>query len=283
MKSNEKTPTPVLTRVRLADILVKNRLRPVTEAGVAAILDSARSIGVKDPIHLRKRKDGSLHLIAGGHRHAAYAALGQHEIDAWVWSGITDDFALLIEIDDNLAGAEMGPLDSAIFLATRKRVYEKMHPETVAASGAALAAKRWNAADTMSVASFAKATAEKFGMSDRHVRRLIEAGERVAQHAHELRSAPRQVTLKDLMEIAKISEPVERYDVVRALRDGSAKSAAEARRQLRPALETAAKDPVEEGFKALLTLWERAPAAARRRFVDNVSDDLRALLDGGEE
>ena len=39
----------------------------------------------------------------------------------------------------------------------------------------------------------------------------------------------------------------------------------------------APKDPVEEAFKALLTAWTRAPMAARRRFVHEVSDDLAAM------
>lgn len=281
MKSNE-VPEPVLTRIKRADVLVKDRLRPVTEAGVKAILESAKEFGIKDPIHVRKKKDGRVYLLAGGHRLAVHAERGDDELNAWVWSGITDDLAHLIEIDDNLAGAEMHALDTAVFLAARKRVYDRMHPEAAAATGAELAAKRWNAADTMSVASFAQATAEKFGMSDRHVRRLIEAGQKISSHAHELRAAPRAVTLKDLMEIAKIAEASERYDVVRALSEGKAKSAAEARKLFAGAPSPAPKDSVEEAFNGLRNLWARAPMAARRRFVDEVTADLRSLLDGGD-
>lgn len=166
------TSSPILTRVRVADVSTANRLRPASEAGTAAIVASIQEIGrMISPPDVRRKKNGTLHLIAGGHRLAAAQSLGWEEIDVQLWDGITDDLALMIEIDDNLAGAEMTALDTAIFLAERKRLHEKMHPETKAATGAALAAKRWDAADTMSVASFVTATAEKFPAGPRVIGR----------------------------------------------------------------------------------------------------------------
>lgn len=278
-------PSPTLTRVRLSDVRTSNRLRPVSQSGVDAILDSVAEIGqIKDPVHVRRRKDG-LVLLAGGHRMAAYAQMGVEEAEVWLWSGITDDVARLIEIDDNLAGAEMNPLDTAVFLAERKRVYEKLHPETAATAFKGNRHTGSLAADTMSATSFARATAEKFGMSDRHVRRLIEAGTKLGVDSARLRQAVRPVSLKDLMEIAKIGDVAERYAVIDGLIAGSAKSAAEARRvwaaQERGEV-APAKDPVEEAFQALLKAWERAPMAARRRFIHEFSVDLAALEGGAE-
>ena len=274
-------PSPVLTPVNLASIAANHRLRPVSDAGVAAILASVDEIGrIKDPIHVRRKKDGSLVLLAGGHRLAAYGRMGVEEADVWLWSGISDDVAALIEIDDNLAGAEMNALDTAVFLATRKAVYERLHPETRATAFKGNRHTGSLAADMMSVASFATATAEKFGMTDRHVRRMIAAGSALApDQVRALRQAPRQVTLADLMEIAKIGAPTDRYSVVERLASGRAKSAAEARRQLaEPAAETGEKDPVEDAFQGLVKLWERVPMAARRRFVTEYAADLEALL-----
>lgn len=205
-----------IDRVKVEEIDTKGRLRPVSEAGVAALMASIDETGVmKDAIHVRQKKNGTLALIAGGHRLEAAKRLGWTEIEAKVWTDVTDDWSRLMEIDDNIAGAELSPLDTAVFLAARKRVYEKLHPEAKASTGAALAAKRWDAADMMSVASFAAATAEKFGMTDRHVRRLIAAGTRLdSRDVALLRKAPRPITLKDLAEIAKISQPTDRYEVV---------------------------------------------------------------------
>jgi ParB family chromosome partitioning protein len=283
-------PAPTLQRVRLADVQIAQRLRPVSEAGVEAILASVEEIGrIKDPIHLRKSKKG-LTLLAGGHRYEAYRRLSTDEIDAWVWSGITDDHARLIEIDDNLAGAEMGALDTAVFLAERKRVYEKLHPEARAKTGAALVASRWNTADIVSVVSFAKVTAEKFGMTERHVRRLVEAGQKLGADSARLRHCPRPVTLKDLIEIAKVGEPTERYAIVDALREGKAKTAAEARRAWlakEKGENTSAKDPVEEAFNTLSKAWDRASMAAKRRFVSEYLEPLHGMcledIQNGEE
>lgn len=276
-------PSPTLTRIHLAEVKASNRLRPVSQAGVDAILASVAEIGqIKDPVHVRQKKDGMV-LLAGGHRLAAYAMLGIEEADVWLWSGITDDVARLIEIDDNLAGAEMNALDTAVFLAERKKVYERLHPETAANAFKGNQHTGKVAADTMSVTSFARVTAEKFGMSDRHVRRLIEAGTKLGVDSARLRHAPRAVSLKDLLVISKIGETSERYSVIDALIKGDAKSAAEARRAWSSkdaATDVSGKDPVEDAFQALMKAWNRAPMAARRRFVQEAADDL-AQIEGG--
>ena len=273
-----KSPTLMQqNRVKVADVIVQSRLRPVSEAGVASLISSITETGVmKDAIHVRKKKDGNLHLLAGAHRIEAARQLGWDEIEAKVWTDVTDDWARLIEIDDNLAGAEMNALDTAVFLATRKEVYERLHPETKRGVAGALA--RWDATEPSSVA-FVKSTADKFGMTERQVYKIVSAGVKLGpDEVAKLRAAPRSVTLKDLIEISKIGQPTDRYDVVRFLSEGSAKSAAEARRALKAGSEAPIKDPVDEAFKSLKSAWARAPKAAKRRFLEDHAEDLRALL-----
>lgn len=269
-------------KVKIADIAESGRLRPVSEAGVESLIASITETGVmKDAIHVRKKKDGRLVLIAGGHRLEAARRLGWEEIEAKVWTDVTDDWARLMEIDDNLAGAEMNALDTAVFLATRKVVYERLHPETKAKTGADLVSLRWNTADTMSVVSFARATAEKFGLTDRHVRRMITAGAKLApDQVHALRQAPRAVTLKDLTEIAKITSPTDRYSVVERLAAGRAKSAADAMRSIRVegGLQAPPKSPEDQQFLALLSAFSRAPKSVLRRFVADRFDVLSPLV-----
>lgn len=270
-------------RVQLSEIVIGHRLRPISEAGVESLIASIKETGVmKDAVHLRKKKDGRLHLLAGGHRVEAARRLGWDEIEAKVWTDVTDDWATLMEIDDNLAGAEMNALDTAVFLAARKEVYERLHPET--RRGLAGAVGRWDATEPSSVA-FVKATSEKFGMTERQIYKIVAAGTRLGpDEVAKLRRAPRAVTLKDLMEISKIGEPTERYDVVRRLSDGVVKSASEARSQLKSGGVPAHKDPIEAAFKTMWAQWERAPMAARRRLVNELAPVLRQMLaeDGGE-
>lgn len=265
-------------RIAVADVVVGNRLRPVSRAGVEALLASIAETGVmKDAIHIRKHHSGELRLIAGAHRLAAATELGWEDIEAKVWADVTDDWARMMEIDDNLAGAEMCPLDTAVFLAERKRVYERLHPE--AKAGVAGASVRWN---SISVASFASSVAEKFGITDRQVRKIVAAGSSLGpDEVARLRAAPRAVTLKDLQEVSKISSAPERYDVVGMLSEGRAKSAADARRTIAQRAgnqDAPPKDPVEEAFALIERHWGRAPMAAKRRFAERYWSEMSLLM-----
>lgn len=273
-----------LDRLPIAEIVEGDRMRPVSEAGVMSLIASIEELGVmKDPIHIRKLKDGTYRLIAGGHRLEAARRLEWSDVPVKVWTNVTDDWSRMMEIDDNLAGAEMNPLDTAVFLATRKEVYERLHPEAKRGAKGNLASHGL-LTDMMSVSSFASSTAEKFGLTDRHVRRMIAAGAKLdPDEVRRLRAAPKPVSLADLQAIAKVSDAPERYHVVDALAKGEAKNAAAARADYAAARNGTApivKDPVEEAFNALRKDWHRAPKRARSRFVEEFRDDLIALLSG---
>lgn len=266
------------TRIAVADVVVRDRLRPVSEAGVEALIASINEIGVmKDAIHVRKHYTGEFRLLAGAHRLAAAERLGWDEIEAKVWTDVTDDWARLIEIDDNLAGAEMNALDTAVFLATRKVVYERLHPETRAD---AFKGNRHTGSLAAELSSFASTISEKMGITDRQVRKIIAAGSRLGpDEIRQLRLAPRPVTLADLQAISGIGEAPERYDVVRQLATGEAKSAAAARKAyfhrenpLPPV------DPTSAELTALMEKWRRARKEARRRFVAEHFDELAVLV-----
>lgn len=130
----------------------------------------------------------------------------------------------------------------------------------------------------MSVASFAATTAEKFSLSDRHVRRLVGIGTALSHdELRWLRAAKAPIRLADIQALAKIGDRHERSQVCIALSNG-AKSAADAWRSHRQERdgEAPVKDPVEEAFIALSKAWARAPMAAKRRFV---SAQLHELMD----
>ena len=260
------------SRAPIAEIIVGDRLRPVSEAGVQSLIASIKETGVmKDAIHLRKKKDGKLVLIAGGHRLEMAKRLGWEDIEAKIWTDVTDDWARLMEVDDNLAGAEMNALDTAVFLAERKRLYEKLHPETKQGVAGGLA-RQGSASE---LGSFAAVTAEKFGMTVRQIQKIVAAGTALNHdEVRHLRAAKAPVTLKDLTEISRISEDHERSMVVLKLSGGNAKSAALARKQLEaeegraPVLDPMKQSEAE--FRAISAAWKRAGAAARRRFVSEV-------------
>ncbi|SMH36044.1 ParB N-terminal domain-containing protein [Maritimibacter sp. HL-12] len=270
--------------IRPDDIEVGKRLRPVSEAGVQSVLTSYEEIGViKDPIDLRKMKEGAPRLIAGAHRLEAARRLGI-EVPYKLWD-CTADWALMCEIDDNLAGADLTPLDTAVFLAERKKVYEKVHPE--ARRGfAGGKARHGQLTVNMTVSSFAASSAEAMACSESTVYKLLRAG--LALSSDEirwLREAPKQPTGKDLEALSKIGDEHERKQVCIALTNGKAKNAAAARRALAAERgeKPAVKSPREQALQRLVEAWERAPLEVRRAFVAEQFDAVADLVSDEHE
>jgi len=274
------------TELPIAEIGADRRLRPVSEAGVEAILSSVAELGqIVTPLTVRQRRaDGALiyELLDGAHRLEAARRLGVETVPVRVFD-CTNDQAALLEIDGNLAGAELNPLDTAVFLATRKAVYERLHPETK--RGVAGSSARWG--DASELGSFASMTAEKFGMTVRQVQKIVAAGSRLGpDEIAQLRAAPKPVTLKDLQVIAKIGHAPERYDVVRRLADGGAKSAAEARQKWkvsRPDYSGPVPPSADDAaYIDLLNRFDRAPMAAKRRFVETRWVEMARIMRDAE-
>lgn len=256
-----------ITELPVGDIAIGSRLRPVSEAEVAALVELMSEFGQTTPILVRKKKAGFF-LIDGMHRLEATKRAGLPTIPVRVYE-MTDTDARLLEASQNLVGG-MSPLDDAVFLAAWKRAYLEKHPETAGGVAGALAKHGLQANSS----SFAEIVAAKRAISVRQVQKVIAAGEKLQPgEPHQLRKAPRPITLADLAEISKIGEATERYDVVAALSEGRAKSAAEARRVYRARMggvQPTVQDPVEVQFLALLNAWNRASAAARKRFRDEI-------------
>jgi len=284
-----RKPALIDTRdVALADIHIESRLRPVDPVSVQALCVSIEEIGLQDRIDLRRvrlKEKGPggeafrLVLLAGAHRLDAFHQLGHEAIPADIWD-CTDDYARLVEIDDNLARTELTPLDRAVFLCRRKDVYEGMYPQVKAKSGAVLAAMRWNAdaTDTLSVASFVKATAQQTGQSERTIERIIAAGQSLSDSDIDaLRAAPKQVTISDLQILAKC-EPKHRPGIIFGLVAGHAGSAAEALAILTARPGDAIVDPVDAKVRPLNDMFARAPRLVLHRFVRQNADKLRAIL-----
>ena len=281
---SEPTLIQSKTELPIGAIRADRRLRPVSEAGVEAILSSIAELGqIVTPLTVRQRRAGgdlTYELLDGAHRLEAARRRGLEVVPVRVFE-CTNDQAALLEIDGNLAGAELNALDTAVFLAARKSIYERLHPETRQMAGRGLAMKRWS--DASDIVSFASTTAEKFGLSKRHVERLVAAGSRLGpDEVARLRAAPKAVTLKDLQVIAKIGEPAERYDVVRMLAEDEAKSAADARQRWAARQPGATPkpqlDPSAKKVAAMRAIWSRMSKAERRRFVAEEFDALVGLV-----
>lgn len=264
---------PSISTLPLDQIEVTDdRLRPVSDAAVAAIATSIEEHGLIYPLVVRRTKGPRYELVDGGHRRAALMLIGAETAPVRCYEGPAPAIRL-IEIDTNLARADLSDLDRAIHMASRRREYVAEHPET--AQGIAGAKARWDATAELAVASFVSMTVEQTGIGERKIRKLVEAGEALDTVLSErLRSAPRRASLNDLLALSK-AQPEAREAAVEAFASGAVNKIAKA---LNPAAPAPVKDPVEEGFTALMTVWHRVPMAARNRFVDAVGVDLVRML-----
>ena len=178
-------------RVQLAQIRVADRLRlALDEAKVATIAGSMAELGLQSPVLLRPwraagaegsdawgREDAGLFaLVAGAHRLEAALWLGWAHIEALIVEG-TPDEVRLIEIDENLARAELTVLDRARFLAARKRIHERMHPaQRRGGDRKSIDYAEENQSPKFGLRSFPEVAMERSSLSQSSLYRAVEIG-----------------------------------------------------------------------------------------------------------
>jgi ParB/RepB/Spo0J family partition protein len=130
-----KTPVTELTPVKNVGVhaiacLKPFRRRQLQADKVDALVASIRENGLLQPITIRPNPGAGFWLVAGRHRLEAAKKLGWKHIPAIIHKSMDDDHAILTEIDENLARAELSPAECAGATAKRKEVYERLHPQT---------------------------------------------------------------------------------------------------------------------------------------------------------
>jgi len=179
----------------------------------------------------------------------------------------SDDEAQLLEIDENLMRRGLTVLEEGVFLAQRKAVYERLHPETKH-GGDRVSDQMANLA-TRSL-RFTAATAQDLDKSERTLRRRIALAEALAESGADLVQmllttphADDQVGLSLLAGLPKSDRPKAVRFLTAAKNPALSLAAAvdRARGVTQPEL-----DPDELQFAALMNHWRKAGAVARKRF-----------------
>lgn len=272
-----------------AIIVRADRDLPLNAAGLEMIRQSVRETGeIRDAIHVRKVKDG-VELIDGLHRREAAILEGLAEVEVKE-RACTLEQARLMQADANVTFTHMSAVDLAVGLASRKRHYEALYPETK--HGIAGSVGKHDLQRTLM--SFADFMADVVEVTPRQIRRIVAAGEALTSaDVTALRKIDKPVRMNDLYVIAKAKGDDQKRQIIDAIAAGNAKSASDAMRALKEP-NPPVQDPVEAAFKALRQAWARAPKDARRRFVsaerreidgllqDVITDDLRDYVEGGD-
>lgn len=264
---------PSITDLPIAEIVVpKDRLRPVSEAKVAALMQVIGEGVFLGAITVRR--SGKVNtLIDGAHRLEAMRRLERVTIPADVLTCNAGE-ARRLEITGNIT-AGMTPLQDAIFLGVYQDEYEKLHPETKGGVAGALARHGLQTTNL----TFAKLIAETRQISPRQVQRVVAAGRALGRDERDaLQAVSHRIAISEIEKLGKIGDQPLRDLAVEALLEGKKVAAA-----LKAAKgEAPAKDPVEEAFIALSKAWARAPMAAKKRFLINHRHDIWDAENRGE-
>lgn len=78
---------------------------------IASLAESISKNGLRVPLIVRERRDGSLDLLAGHNRVRALRQIGKTHADAKVYKGLSDEDAIEISISDNLERQDLTPWD----------------------------------------------------------------------------------------------------------------------------------------------------------------------------
>ena len=274
--------------VELAAIRTGKRLRmTIDTAKLETIADSMATIGLQSPILLRPWREedptnpggwgdedaGLFALVAGAHRLAAAQQLGWTRIEAIIVEGTPDEMRL-VEIDENLARAELTVLDRARFLAARKAVHARLNP------GHARGGDRKsvdyadkNQSPNIGLWSFSTEAMDRTGLSKSAVYRAVEIGEGLCEEAAvALADTPLADRESELHRLARM--PAAKQRTIAGLCGTPAgpgtleKALAMLEGESGPKRLTRRSTIAAAGLPALQRAWRAADADTRRRFLE---------------
>ena len=228
--------TPGTVYVYIDDLRIDERLRPLREEAVVALMDSIQKIGLQTPITIRwaPDDDGELQhtLVAGHHRVEACRRLGFNKVDGIVLED--ERAARLWEISENLHRADLRPVERAEHIDEWRRLTLEKGRQVVDPPGGKQPADRGHTK-----------TAETLNVSATTVRRA----EQIAALPKDVRDRAREGGWSQVR-LLKAREPVSTVPpATRSLHHAKAE---------------------EAQVQTLMNAWNGASSDARKRFLENV-------------
>lgn len=269
--------------VSIAAIEVGARLHAFDRQRMLSLADSIDAIGLKTPIQVRLLPGPQLKLVAGRHRLEAARELGWEVVPALV-SEMTDSEAECVEIEENLQRGNLTVLEHGESLAKLKAIHLRLHPETahggnrkpthdqednnvplIASAAAALGR----------AVRFTKAEAEKSGLNEKAVKRLVQIGEAITPELRE-EIAGTALANNQAQLLALVKQPEEtRLKLVKVMKAKGKTKVLDAIRDLRsdapdaPVAES--ESPEAIWMRKMLALWATADTRGwQDRFLASV-------------
>lgn len=283
-------PKPTDRSIAVDRIIKGERLRAADPAAVEAKRVSMRESGQIAPIMVRPApgKPGWFILVVGLHRLEAAIAEGWTDIRSDV-RHLTDDQARLIEVDENLIGPSLTPLERAIFIDVRLQVWARLHPDRVdqgdTGDGAA-APKRGRPAnsvklteflgDTPATMGFSAETAEDLGLSTSTVERALRIARGLSPETRAQIAGTRVAKNEGLLrQLASVPDKSEQLRAAEALASAKAKTFPDALmiasgKEPAPAPEPR---PADEAVAAFMAVWKKASPTHRVAILHALSGE----------
>ena len=252
-------------------IVVEGRLRSVDEAAVEHMAESMQRLGQLYPIQVNTIEPGQFRLVAGAHRIAAARKLGWTHIEAFLVDDLEEEEISLLEIDENLFRAELNSLDRCRFLAKRKEIYERLHPETRHGANLVLPPRQHDKINGLRPAERAPSFVEDTAASTRWSRRTISRSTRIGERI----SPDLQVALADTP-IARRTVDLERIADMRPDAQQDVLDRLTGTAQTPLSLSSLMNDPnrppspPKSNLDKLKDLWSRTSTNHRRQFFEHL-------------
>ncbi len=207
--------------ININDIKINLGRREAAPEDVQRLSESIVEVGMMNPITVT----GEHTLIAGLQRLEAAKRLGWAEIECTI-SDMDELHTELAEIDENVIRTGLSDLELSDLLARRKKIYETLHPATIARNLPGHASNYESLSDKLTGKEkpFSQDTAEKMGVSPRTVERHVQIGENLTPETKEiLRGADTKITKQNLTKLSRL-EPEQQTEAAKRLTEGTIKS-----------------------------------------------------------
>ena len=207
--------------ININDIKINPGRREAAPEAVQRLSESIAEVGMMNPITVT----GDHTLIAGLHRLEAAKKLGWMEVECNI-SDMDSLHTELAEIDENVIRTGLSDLELSELLARRKKIYETLHPATIARNLPGHASNYESSSDKLTGEEkpFSQDTAEKMGVSPRTVERHVQIAENLTPETKEiLHGTDRKITKQNLTKLSRL-EPNQQAEAAKQLTDGTIKS-----------------------------------------------------------
>ncbi len=290
-RSASVAPGKVKQRVPLNRILIRDRLRWPTQAAKENLAVSFGESGQLQPIlvrpsHSDDQGDWFL-LVVGATRCGAAQICKWEDITAEV-RVMSDDEALLAEIDENVVRPGLTPHERAVFIQARLKVWAKLNPDRVMVEGNSaniaefpgVKRGRPKNSDKLSefigttppTMGFASDTAVELGMCSRTVERALTIARGLSADVHD-RVANTRIAKNEglLRQVAGVADKAEQLRVVEALLSEAAPSFSDALVIAAGRTPVAKAKPADDHLKAFQKLWGKATATERAAILRDIA------------